>query len=48
MSLPMVIYERAFGEYSMGYASAMSLAQFAILLVFTVAELRLMRPRWED
>lgn len=45
--LPLYIYNTAFDTYNFGYASAMSLALFLIILVFTVAQLRLMRPRWE-
>ncbi len=31
----------------MGAASAISLVMFAIIMIFTVIQFRLLRPRWE-
>ncbi len=45
--LPLYIYDKAFDSMNFGYASALSLALFVILLVLTIAQLRIMRPRWE-
>ncbi|PUB24775.1 carbohydrate ABC transporter membrane protein 1 (CUT1 family) [Promicromonospora sp. AC04] len=41
--LQMYIYSKAFGQFDFGYASAMSLALFAILIVITFLQLRLLR-----
>lgn len=37
------LYEKAFRQFDMGYASAMAYALFAIILVFTIFQMRLMR-----
>jgi multiple sugar transport system permease protein len=42
------IYTTAFGFSRMGYASAMSVALFALLIVFTLLQLRLMRAGSSD
>jgi len=41
------LYERAFTYFQMGYASATAFVLFAIILVFTILQLRLLRTRWE-
>ncbi|PZG18163.1 carbohydrate ABC transporter permease [Nonomuraea aridisoli] len=41
--LQMYIYSKAFGQFDFGYASAMSLALFAILIVITFLQMRLLR-----
>ncbi|MEU7821700.1 sugar ABC transporter permease [Catellatospora sp. NPDC049111] len=41
--LQMLIYSKAFGQFDFGYASAMSFALFAILLVITFLQMRLLR-----
>jgi multiple sugar transport system permease protein len=38
----------AFGELRMGYASAMAVVLFAILAVFTVIQLKLLRASRSD
>jgi multiple sugar transport system permease protein len=42
------IYEHAFTRYDMGYASAMAVVLFAGLIVFTFAQLRLLRAHQSD
>ncbi|MBI5667433.1 MAG: sugar ABC transporter permease [Chloroflexi bacterium] len=37
------LYEKAFRHFDMGYASAMAYALFAMILVFTIIQLRIMR-----
>jgi len=46
--LQMYIYSKAFGQFDFGYASAMSLALFAILIVITFFQLRLLRASESD
>ncbi|WP_369373162.1 carbohydrate ABC transporter permease [Promicromonospora sp. Populi] len=46
--LQMYIYSKAFGQFDFGYASAMSLALFAILIVITFLQLRLLRASESD
>jgi multiple sugar transport system permease protein len=46
--LQMYIYQKAFGQFDFGYASAMSLALFVILIVITFAQLRLLRANESD
>lgn len=46
-ALPLYIYNMAFESRSFGYASALSLALFLIMLGLTIAQLRIMRPKWE-
>ncbi|SDL17703.1 multiple sugar transport system permease protein [Glycomyces sambucus] len=41
--LQMYIYSKAFGQFDFGYASAMSLALFAILIAITFLQMRLLR-----
>ncbi len=41
------IYQRAFGDFQMGYASAMSIILMLIILVVALAQLRALRTRWE-
>lgn len=41
--LQMYIYSKAFGQFDFGYASAMSLALFAILILITFMQMRLLR-----
>ena len=42
----MVIQETGFGQFRMGYASALAYILFSIVLVLTVVELRYLRTRW--
>ena len=46
--LQMYIYSKAFGQFDFGYASAMSLALFAILIVITFLQMRLLRASESD
>ncbi|MFC5502674.1 carbohydrate ABC transporter permease [Lysinimonas soli] len=46
--LQMYIYKKAFGQFDFGYASAMSLALFAILIVITFVQMRLLRANESD
>ncbi|WP_223694113.1 carbohydrate ABC transporter permease [Leifsonia poae] len=46
--LQMYIYQKAFGQFDFGYASAMSLALFAILIVITFVQMRLLRASESD
>ncbi|SDE12688.1 carbohydrate ABC transporter permease [Glycomyces harbinensis] len=41
--LQMYIYSKAFGQFDFGYASAMSLSLFAILIIITFLQMRLLR-----
>lgn len=41
------IYNRAFGDYQMGYAAALSIVLMAMILVITLVQLRALRSRWE-
>jgi multiple sugar transport system permease protein len=46
--LQMYIYQKAFGQFNFGYASAMSLALFVILIVITFLQMRLLRANESD
>ena len=46
--LQMYIYQKAFGQFNFGYASAMSLALFVILIVITFMQMRLLRANESD
>ncbi|MFJ4632928.1 carbohydrate ABC transporter permease [Streptomyces sp. NPDC088847] len=46
--LQMYIYDTAFSQYNFGYASAMSLALFAMLTVITFVQLRVTRANESD
>ncbi|GAB3152021.1 sugar ABC transporter permease [Microbacterium neimengense] len=46
--LQMYIYDKAFGQFDFGYASAMSMALFAILIVITFLQMRLLRANESD
>jgi ABC-type sugar transport system permease subunit len=46
--LQMYIYDSAFSQYNFGYASAMSLALFAMLIIITFLQLRLTRANEAD
>lgn len=46
--LQMYIYSKAFGQFDFGYASAMSLALFAILIAITFLQMRLLRANESD
>lgn len=46
--LQMYIYKKGFGEFDFGYASAMSLALFAMLMIITFAQMRLLRASESD
>jgi multiple sugar transport system permease protein len=43
----MLLYEKAFGSYLFGYASAIAFILFVVILVLTVAQLIVMRTSWE-
>lgn len=43
--LPMLIYEVAFSFNRMGYAAAMAVAMFAVLLILTLIQFRLLRTK---
>ncbi len=43
--LPYLIYDVAFSYNRMGYASAMAVAMFAVLVVLTAIQFRLLKPR---
>lgn len=45
--LSYLIYNEGLLRNNMGAATAISLVMFAIILVFTIAQFRLLRPRWE-
>ncbi len=47
-TLSYYIYVKAFRNFDMGYAAAMSYALFLILLVLTVVQMRVMRSKVED
>ena len=42
------IYQNAFSFFRMGYATAMSMVLFAILVVFTLLQMRLLRANESD
>jgi len=46
--LQMYIYDKAFGQFNFGYASAMSLVLFAILIIITFLQTRLLRANESD
>lgn len=46
--LQMYIYSKAFGQFDFGYASAMSLSLFVILIVITFIQMRLLRANETD
>jgi ABC-type sugar transport system permease subunit len=46
--LQMYIYDEAFSQYNFGYASAMSLALFAMLIIITFIQLRVSRANESD
>ncbi|GAA5185695.1 sugar ABC transporter permease [Rugosimonospora acidiphila] len=46
--LQMYIYDSAFSQYNFGYASAMSLALFAMLIIITFIQLRVTRANESD
>jgi ABC-type sugar transport system permease subunit len=45
--LVMDIYENAFRFQNMGWAAAISMVLFAIVLIFTLVQMRLLRTNWE-
>jgi multiple sugar transport system permease protein/raffinose/stachyose/melibiose transport system permease protein len=45
--LPLHIYRSAFVDKSMGYASAISIALFLIIMIFTAVSQRIGRADWE-
>jgi multiple sugar transport system permease protein len=48
LSLVLYVYQKAFGgAYQMGYASAMTVVLFALILVVTVVQLRLLTRRYD-
>jgi ABC-type sugar transport system permease subunit len=46
--LQMYIYQKGFGQFDFGYASTMSLALFAILILITFVQMRLLRANESD
>lgn len=46
--LQMLIYDKAFGQFDFGYASAMSMALFAMLLIVSFLQMRLLRADESD
>ncbi|HEY0188007.1 MAG TPA: sugar ABC transporter permease [Cellulomonas sp.] len=46
--LQMLIYDKAFGQFDFGYASAMSMVLFAMLLVVSFLQMRLLRADESD
>lgn len=46
--LQMYIYDKAFGQFDFGYASTMSLALFAMLIIITFIQMRLTRANETD
>jgi ABC-type sugar transport system permease subunit len=46
--LQMYIYSKAFGQFDFGYAAAMSLSLFAVLIVITFLQMRLLRASESD
>ncbi len=42
------IYQKAFAEFNMGYASAMAVALFLLILALSIAQLRLLRSSQSD
>jgi len=46
--LQMYIYDRAFGQFDFGYGATMSLALFAMLIIITFLQMRLMRASESD
>jgi ABC-type sugar transport system permease subunit len=46
-TLVLYIYNKAFNDLQMGYASAMSVVLLGIILLVTLAQLWLLRSRWE-
>lgn len=47
LSVAVYIYQMAFGRYEMGYASAMTVALFVIILLITLFQLRFLTRRFE-
>jgi multiple sugar transport system permease protein len=48
LSLVLYVYQKAFGgAYQMGYASAMTVVLFALILVVTIVQLRVLSRRYE-
>lgn len=45
--LSLLIYNEGIARSDMGEAAAISLVMFVIILIFTVFQFRLLRPRWE-
>lgn len=46
-TLVLYIYAKGFEDLQMGYAAAMSIVLMGIILLITLAQLRLLRSRWE-
>jgi ABC-type sugar transport system permease subunit len=46
-TLVLYVYEKGFSSLQMGYASALSIILMAIIMLVTLAQLRLLRTRWE-
>lgn len=46
--LQMYIYDKAFGQFDFGYGATMSLALFAMLIIITFLQMRLMRASESD
>lgn len=46
-TLVLYVYLKAFQDFRMGYAAAMSMVLMGIILLITLVQLRLLRTRWE-
>jgi ABC-type sugar transport system permease subunit len=46
-TMVLYIYDKGFSSLQMGYASALSIVLMAIIMLVTLAQLRLLRARWE-
>jgi multiple sugar transport system permease protein len=44
----MYIYDKAFGQFDFGYASAMALVLFLMLIIISFAQMRLLRASESD
>lgn len=46
-TLVLYVYLKAFNDFQMGYASALSVILMVIILIITIVQLRVLRTRWE-
>jgi ABC-type sugar transport system permease subunit len=47
LSLVAYLYEKGFQRFEMGYASAIAYILFAIILIITLFNMKVVRPRFE-